>query len=50
MGGVQEVWHTFGGVQDLWQFVTGGGSKIIKKSVTYFMDGPLGYSNTNAFN
>ena len=38
-----EVWHTLGGggVQDLWQFVTaGGGSKIIKKSVTYFMDGP----------
>ena len=27
------MWHTFRGVQDLWQFVTGGGgSKIIKKA------------------
>ena len=32
----------FLGVQDLWQFVTGEGSEIIKNSVTYFMDGPLG--------
>ena len=39
-GGPRSVTY-FWGVQDLWQFVTGGGgSKIIKNCVTYFMDGP----------
>ena len=41
---VSEVWHTFrGGGSKICEFVTGGrgGSKILKKSVTYFMDLPL---------
>ena len=32
---------SFRGSRDLWQFVTGEGSKIAKNSVTSFMDGPL---------
>ena len=40
-----EVWHTFRQSKicnSSWQ---GEGSKIIKNSVTYLMDGPQGYSN-----
>ena len=33
------MWNTFSGVQDLWQFVIGGGEKLSKNRVTYFMDG-----------
>ena len=41
-GGPRSVTYFWGGgVQDLWQFVTGGGQKSSKKAVTYFMDGPL---------
>jgi len=36
--GVQEVWCTLGGSRDVWQSVTGGGSKLAQNSMMYFMD------------
>ena len=40
IGGVRDVWRTFFEMCDkVWQ--GGGGSKLAKNSVTYFMDDPL---------
>jgi len=37
LGGCFGMWRTLWGVRDVWQSVTGGGgSKLVKNSVTYY--------------
>ena len=43
-----EVWHTFRGIQDLWQFVTGGGGQKSSKIVWHNLwTAPKGMWNRN---